>query len=381
VLDEEPASSFFNWLHYRAYKWFRWLDERMQDQATEADFTIKAPAPAAAADDGGELLLLGGVSGANADKLGGDAILRGGDARGTGSSAAKLMAATRGAAGVGINTAENYLYARGDVLAGPTTYGVIQALKSLSATTPAGSDGDALTGSATAGTGHGVRASADVSSPASSALAIEPQDTDPSAPANGDVYVNSGSDHIAHYSALTVPARFQNLDPVIKVLLADSLAISDADAAEHVFSTAGPVEIFGLIPGNSLRIGSVIRLRAAGFYDDVGGAADFAVIRVRLGDASAGTGVILTSHQWGAVNLDRDWCLDLHAIIRDNDATGAIAASSMFMFGNQAHDAQVTLNAAVDFTADLEIFVSAQFNAGGAVGHDIDMGSFIAEVQ
>jgi hypothetical protein len=108
LLDDEPPSSTWNWLRYRDYKWFRWLNERLFDGATVQDFTINAPAPDTTADDGGDLILKGGVAGTLADNNGGDATLSGGDGTGTGSSKAILMAATAGAAGVGARVPVSY---------------------------------------------------------------------------------------------------------------------------------------------------------------------------------------------------------------------------------------------------------------------------------
>ena len=78
VLNEEPASSFFNWLHFYTGAWLAWIDERMFDGGDEEDLTITAPV-VGATDAGGALILKAADGGATSG-VGGNMTAQGGDA-------------------------------------------------------------------------------------------------------------------------------------------------------------------------------------------------------------------------------------------------------------------------------------------------------------
>lgn len=130
IAGDAPPADFWNWLTYKSYEWFRWVDERIFDLASGVGVRIKAPIVDTSADNGGDIEILGADSGADADKNGGDALIGGGDATGAGSSSITLQAATRGAAGVAARVKENYLRADGNLLFG-TVYGRLVASKPL----------------------------------------------------------------------------------------------------------------------------------------------------------------------------------------------------------------------------------------------------------
>lgn len=83
------------------------------EEDTPGSPTVRALDPTATSDDGKNIFFAGGPSGSDADKDGGDVVLSGGDATGTGSSLVSLRAATRGAAGTGARVAEQYITADG----------------------------------------------------------------------------------------------------------------------------------------------------------------------------------------------------------------------------------------------------------------------------
>lgn len=383
VLNEEPASSFYNWLHYRAYKWFRWLDERMDDLTTKVNLRIHPPPVEATSDDGGDLELAAADSGTDADKNGGDAVVSGGDATGSGHSNVIIKAALEGASGVAARVAEEFIRADGDILAGPTTRGAVIASKTVLISTPAGSDGAALIAQSTAGTGHAVEATADATDPVSSAIQITPQDKDPSSPANGNVYVNSVSDHIAQYSALL--GRFQNLDPIVHTTVADSLPKTDASGAEAVFQKAGPLDIKYTIKGGTLRAGSVIRIKATGLLDHAGGGAADIRIRFRIG----GLGGVEVAGQVFAINFSADspWRMVTDIIVRSIGATGKIqpnGETGVYSTGQTKSFSNVTVGSGVpqtiDTTGDLDVVVTAQWATTGN-GDQVEMHGLIVEVQ
>lgn len=255
ALDDEPAASFWNWLTYKSYEWFRWIDERAFDLASGVGLRIKAPVVDTSADDGGDLELHGADSGADADKDGGDVLVAGGDATGAGSSKTIISAAVKGGVGVAARVSETFLTADGE-------QGRLFAVRPLSVIPVTTGLSQAILGSgATAGI-HGVTAAGTTISPAKSALSVAPQTADPSvAPETGDIFVHSSADQLAHYSDNL--GRFQNLDSVIFASVADSSPIADT-------TTRTAFDQKATIPANTLRAGSVIKIRGWGEYDRTG---------------------------------------------------------------------------------------------------------------
>ena len=79
VIDDQPPSSYFNWLQYYTYAWIDWLNERMYKGSVEHDLTINALSPDASGA-GGDLILDAGD--ANTTGGGGYVLVRGGDGLG-----------------------------------------------------------------------------------------------------------------------------------------------------------------------------------------------------------------------------------------------------------------------------------------------------------
>jgi len=60
-VQKKPPGRKMNWLQWVAYKWFAWLNERMIDGATAADFVVQGVDAGAGTDlDGGDLTASGG---------------------------------------------------------------------------------------------------------------------------------------------------------------------------------------------------------------------------------------------------------------------------------------------------------------------------------
>lgn len=368
VLDEEPPSSFFNWLHYRAYKWFRWLDERLSDSGSAANFLVSAPPVASSSDDGGDLRLQGSYSGTDADKDGGVVYAVGGAARGAGSSAVRLSAATRGAAGTAFRSAEEYLRADGSGIAGPTTFGTVVVSKATTIHTPAGSDANALEVIASAsGSGYAAQLSANfTSSPQKSALSIGPQNKDPSVPANGDVYVNSASDQIAHYSAAAEPARFQNLDTLVKASLADATQLANTTGA--VFDEDYT------IPANTLRTGSVVRVRAWGKWANATVAAVL-YMYLHIDGVSCAGSLMLDSMSGGTYVY---WRYEADIIMRENDSSSDYSYTSRL---STELDDDIGGGASTGIDATIANLVQIQAGTGPAdAGNTIDCYGLTVEV-
>ena len=100
VIDEQPASSFFNWLLHFGGLYDEWLSERLFDGVKGGgggaeDLLITAPIAAA----GGGTVTLLGADGFGAGDNGGPAIMIGGDA--TAGNALGGPASLAGGAGLG----------------------------------------------------------------------------------------------------------------------------------------------------------------------------------------------------------------------------------------------------------------------------------------
>jgi hypothetical protein len=373
VLDDEPPSSTLNWLHYRTYKWFRWFFERMFDLGGGVGFKLAAPVVDTAADDGGDLELYGADSGANADKDGGDVLIAGGDATGAGSSNVTLQVATRGAAGVGARVKENYLRCIGDTLAGASTRGIIQIDKTVFIDTPAASDGSGLEINTSTGTGHTLVLAADISSPANSALSILPQDADPTTTGNGDVYVNSDSDQLNHYSASL--GRFQAVDTLVHVTQG-IVVEADVGAAEATFTGATFT-----VPVGTLRVGSIIKTRAWGLYDAA--AADAWQVNMRFGSGALGGRNIVARHTGDVAVADQYWMLESEILVKVAAVAGTITyrGEGKSSRGTPAVDLQSYITDHVAFNTEAPPILSVQFDfVAAAQGNELELYGFVVEV-
>lgn len=66
TINDQPPSSYFNWLQYYTGAWFTWLSERIYKGSAEIDLTISALQPDTAGDGGDLTLSSGEANGANA---------------------------------------------------------------------------------------------------------------------------------------------------------------------------------------------------------------------------------------------------------------------------------------------------------------------------
>lgn len=80
ALNDQPPSSYFNWLQYYTGAWFTWLSQRVLKGGAEIDLVVNALSPDTSGGGGGLTLVAGNGFTAGA---GGDASLSGGDAAGS----------------------------------------------------------------------------------------------------------------------------------------------------------------------------------------------------------------------------------------------------------------------------------------------------------
>ncbi len=364
VVDEEPPSSFFNWLHYRAYKWFRWLDERFLDGSGSFDFTVKAPDVDASSDDGGVLRVEGSDSGADADKPGGNVVVQGGDATGDESSTVIVEAATAGVAGAGARVAEEYLRATG----ASGDVGRVATIKPLTATSPSGSAEPGVTGIAQ-GTGYGVRATGDFSAPARASLHVDTQNNDPSTPANGNVYAHSVTNQLSHYNSNL--SRFQAVDSVVEQTLVNSSAIAST-ATPTQFNQIHPITL------DTLRAGSVIKILAWGEYSITG------TPTLAFGAAFGSAAVVVLAGS--TRNANGKWVVDATVIVRTIGAGGTYSAKQDVNLSETPEESAPAdvftdvANGSVDTSANVVVGITCYWGAASA-SNTATMNGLLVEVQ
>lgn len=415
IFNEAPASSFFNWLGFQAYTWFRWFDQRHLDGSFSppSSYRVQAPDPALAADPGGDMELAaapagstgafggqtiieggnaeigdggkavmrggdGGTGGVTDNKSGGGVLLEGGTARGDQSSSITMRVATAGASGNGLRPVTDYLTVDGvngqitstkPVIAnGLGTKPAIQAIGDPSGSGP-GVEGK------TAGTGHGIVAEAVAADPVKSALRIVPQDDDPTSPVEGDVLSHSVTNKLAHYDGVT----FEDIGRKRLITLADATTLINPTGSPIPFDQSYA------IPGNTLREGSIVRVRAWGsFFVKVASDIEFNI-------TYGGSVFPMTVGITGATpNLTHEWMLEGHTIVRSiatpsvapsvsaavvRAAVGAVGIGGVAIVGVSASTGVKNLNTLGPLTIDLRV----RYVVSDAA-HNFNMHGFIVEI-
>jgi hypothetical protein len=348
---------------YGAYLWNRWKEQRLFDGPGGFNFIVQ-----------------GVDADAGTDQDGGDLRLAGGDATGSGSSDVVIAVATRGASGVADRLSSEYMRLDGDSLSqdSSTIRGLIKAIKSALFQTTG--DETSLTADASSGTGYPFKAKGDATSPARATINQSPLNSDPSTPANGDTYVNSVDDHISHYGPLN---RFQHLDPLVKAMLTTSDSHDDTSGTEAVFQKTS-VDIKYTIPAGTLRVGSVIRIKASGLLTRTAPTATIN-LRFRIGGVS-GAEVL---HQAAAFTYATNslWSMVTEVTVRAIGASGSVfghGRTQVYSSGSgnvyENVSAGTSPPQAIDTTGDLDVVATYDWSTTGN-GNLVDMRTFTVEVE
>lgn len=226
TLNDEPPATYFNWLQYYAGAWITWLNERVRKGATEIDLIVSGLQPTAAGA-GGDLDVRGG-DGLGTDNAGGDVAMEAGVGTGTAGSRASIAVTEPETGGSGSGTYPNLkaLYFRAD--GGTKT---ISANRHLILQNPAGID-------------------------AARGVARLVGKAQPTAPATGDIYLDSGTDRLRYYDGAGYRDGPTLFDPPF-------YANSDnaTDTAQEVAFVKSAAKYLFTIPANYLSAGSLIRYR------------------------------------------------------------------------------------------------------------------------
>lgn len=397
VLDEAPSSSFWNWLHFQAFRWFRWFNERFDDGLSsgggdEEDLWIHPPVPAT---DGGELHLTGATA---VNGSGGAVKVFGGSATTSGSGGVVTVQGGVGAAGVG----------GGALVAGGIGAGTDQDSGDATVTSGISSgsgSGDVII-NATEGGASGAAArfpteylrasgansqieaskpvviSADTSSPDQSALRVVPQDAEAASPAAGDLNPDQGSGLWRTYSGAY--SAWHSLVSAIK---------SAAGALGNVVNTAVATTFSGAnatIPAGSLRVGSIIRVRCGG---PVVGSLAAQTLTIGLTtdvipNVAAAQLIAFTNNaKVSTVGPSQNWYLEATLIVSAIGAGGSweIAAAGGIGSATGLLDAQEAtrpghLTKSVDTTGVVTIYAYADW-AAASVSNDVEMRLFEIDVS
>lgn len=458
TVNDQPPSSYFNWLQYYTGFWVKWLDERLDKGANERSLVVRSLPPdvpgsggdldvtaadgyssgaggnlsiaagdaVGSAKDGGSVTIqagdadtsgLGGnisllagdgasgeggdislLAGAGVSAEGGDIILSAGDASNThagdlvleGGSASgtnrasgtvtistgdstgsnwsqiDLLVSEAGASGAGVNSAANYLS-----LIGSAATKYLKANRFLKVDNTASGD-----------TARGT-------------IEIVPKSTDPTSPAQGDLFVHSGTDQLAVYNG----TQYHNLNQVVynmsPLLIYGVDPFGSAGPVTRVLNTkpfASPVTTTPLrhiIPANTLRVGSIIRVRALMLEDDIGGGTPYQSFRIYIGSIGAGpspyespTGLYLCSTVRDTKTWDNASVFGEGRIVTIG-ATGKIDITFHSIFETTGAPFPVetgwVLNQTIDTTVALDVFPAAVLPAG-AGAYQIQCVQFVVEV-
>ncbi len=439
VVDEEPPSSFFNWLLFFGGEWDEWANERLFDGLITGgdaeDFLVTAPV---AVMTGGQLTLKGGDAGTAAG-FGGGFLLQGGVPGLTGESADCTVKSADGGATSGdsgnlnIRTGDvQSTNIAGSILIQPGTpndsFGIsaelsggdatgtdvpggIARLSSGRSTGALGSDVDlqvAVGGaSGTAFRNPSTKFSVkgtleritgdfpmlinsvggdltiptltltgDATLPVRGPLLLAPANADPSAPAGGEVAVGSDTGRMSIFDANA--ARWGRIQHRIFNIITSEILVDDLSVDQAFTTNVMP------IPANTLRVGSSFRIKAWVDIKAVGAAGTFNV-GLSLGDSTVPSGAQLGAATAESFTIPGQGFFMESEVVVIGPLGAACVIRSFFTAsvdidggGAVSPSNQGITNQTIDTTIANEIFVNAGFSVNDA-GNELQL--FILNVD
>ena len=145
-------------------------------------------------------------------------------------------------------------------------------------------------------------------------MRLTPQATLPSAPVEGELAILDAANLLSYYDG----SDWQNVSPLVYRIAADSTVIDGATAGLQNFSNGAYT-----IPANTLRVGSVIRVRMLVFVSAFGASTNNDVVISIDGAATAGQDPRDTAPAGSQVLMQ-----DLEITVRTLGASGTFRASS-----------------------------------------------------
>lgn len=429
VVDDQPPSSFFNWLQHFAGKAVTWLYERFDDGliaggGDSEDFQIHPPTPAgtggamgikgadAVGDTtaGGNLDMRGGqangpTSGNGGDATldgggvlagsgnGGDVVIRGGTTVGTGGAGAVLVSGGASLAGSAFGAAAEL---GGGGTIGTDRFGGTATVSSGNAT----GDGSGVVDIKAVDAGQG--AGTTVRSPSNylkcdgpnkkivasrtveilptgfptaerGAMLLQGTTADPTTPAGaGEVHHRSDTSQLAAWDG----SNWVAMNGLVFRQLVTSDLISDT-AVRTVFQESAS-DIEHPIPVNSLRVGTVIWVKASGSYSIT--ATPTLQIGLRIGSTDiVGTTIALAGAGGG-------WRFEMEMTIRTLGVAGGIGVGGLLRLGrndgvvSDGGAIAIAGNAVIDTTAIQNIAIFADWGIADAA-NTIDLDTMTVRVE
>lgn len=419
VLNEEPSSSFFNWLLHFGGLFDQWHDERMLDGlpgggGDSEDFLIQPPTPVAA---GGKLTTKGadgvgaGSAGGAVDVAGGDAPsgnaaggaanIDGGAGSGTGNGGfANITGGPGGATGTGGDaqveagttsdgTGATALVA-GGLVTGTDQNGGLAVVRGGVATGDGSSDAVLRAVDGNQGAGATSRSPSDYLRCDGSAKVITTSrsmvitatdatrapvrlvaSTRPATPARGDAYVSSVGDNSLGKSYIHTGSRWEGIGSLRVATTTDSNSVSGT-TVETAFNQKDT------IPADFAQLTDLIELKAGGSGLWAAGSIN---VRVKLG------GEELLEFTYTPIG-GFFWKLDCDIIIDNAGVSGNVRSKGGALFnetsgltGIKSHTVNTTTHASpIAFTASNDLEITAQWTSA-AGGNSITMHNLSVDIR
>ena len=205
-----------------------------------------------------------------------------------------------------------------------------------------------------AGTGYGLIAQADTTTPARSALRLVPQDTDPSSPSAGDIYVHTGVGRPAFYTG----SQWEWFARKRLTVITNSSSLTAGDAGDPASVLTSFSNFSASIAANTLRARTIIKLVAWGDFPDPGS-------RFYL-DPYFGSGARLSV--LSRVDIDSTfggWVYEATMMVRNIGASAVISVAAKMFSGNEPPFSTYLGTVTVDSTSALTLSLDGAFNTTG----------------
>jgi len=225
---------------------------------------------------------------------------------------------------------------------------VISSDATPAAKATASGTGSAVEADATGGSGYGVEAKADVTSPVKASLHVGPQDSDASSPAKGDVQVSTVTGKISGHNGST-------FDRYVPQSYASS---SDSDDVQNTAVETDFAQKY-TIPANTLRASSTIRVYTHGRLPN--GVSGNVIFKLYIG----GTKVVQLS---GAVSATDAFTMNAYATVRSVGVGGVYTVSGFGSYGNPTTGSPMNAyllggdGITIDTTAAADVKASVEFS-------------------
>jgi hypothetical protein len=363
-VNDQPPSSYFNWLQYYTGAWLKWLNERVYKGTNEVDLTINALQPDTSGD-GGDLIIRSGApntSGTSGDITieaptgtsgGGNISILAGPSSTTGGGGDITITGGAGPSGqeggdIAITAGASADTNGGDLtLAAGSATGTnrLSGVVTITTGSARGNQGGQIellvaeagsTGSAQYALFEGLDGSkqiylnryvrfqnSDAIDNTRGSFRCLPKATIPTAIQRGDVYMDTNTDQLRVWGT----SSYYGLNSKVFALDLASQSVIDTLGGEKVFLRSAGGDLKYTIKANYLKSDSIIRVFAAFLRTTTGALLHEPGFRIRLGDYSVPNGVLLTeiTSDSGSSIYTR-FTIDLDVHVRTGGGAGACRA-------------------------------------------------------